>query len=220
LYARAPRARAPWAPLRAYRAPGAGALSHARRRRARALRLAGEKPGARPWQPALGLSLPAHRQRHGLPVASDTRRGARQCAARRSTAFRAGKDPALLALPVQAPGRVGAHAPRGGMMPREGSLELLRFLAAFAVLAFHFGFRGYAAHNLQDLAFPELAGFSKYGYMGVELFFMISGYVIPWSIRGRSVAEFALARAIRLYPTYWLCAALLLFVPPLLGESR
>ena len=105
-------------------------------------------------------------------------------------------------------------------MQREGFLELLRFLAAFAVLGFHFGFRGYAAHNLQDLAFPELGGFSKYGYMGVELFFMISGYVIPWSIRGRSVTEFALARAIRLYPTYWLCAALLLFVPPFLGDWR
>jgi peptidoglycan/LPS O-acetylase OafA/YrhL len=49
---------------------------------------------------------------------------------------------------------------------------------------------------------------------------MISGYVIPWSIRGRSVGEFALARAIRLYPTYWLCAALLLFLPPLLGDWR
>src|SRR6266850_1359270 len=102
-------------------------------------------------------------------------------------------------------------------MQRESFLDLLRFAAAFGVVAFHLGFRGYSAHNLQDVAYPELAAFSKYGYMGVELFFMISGYVIPWSIRGRTLAEFIASRAIRLYPTYWLCAALLLFVPPLVA---
>jgi len=105
-------------------------------------------------------------------------------------------------------------------MQRESFLDLLRFAAAFGVVAFHLGFRGYSAHNLQDVAYPELAAFSKYGYMGVELFFMISGYVIPWSIRGRTLGEFVASRAIRLYPTYWLCATLLLFVPPLLGEWR
>jgi peptidoglycan/LPS O-acetylase OafA/YrhL len=70
------------------------------------------------------------------------------------------------------------------------------------------------------LSYPELAWFAKYGYLGVELFFMISGYVIPWSIRDRSVADFAVARVIRLYPTYWLCVALLAAVPPLLGDWR
>jgi peptidoglycan/LPS O-acetylase OafA/YrhL len=92
-------------------------------------------------------------------------------------------------------------------------------MAACAVMLFHFGFRGYAAHG-QDLAYPELGQFAKYGYLGVELFFMISGYVIPLSIRERSVAEFAVSRAIRLYPTYWLCVALLAAVPPLLGDGR
>jgi peptidoglycan/LPS O-acetylase OafA/YrhL len=105
-------------------------------------------------------------------------------------------------------------------MHRESFLDVLRFVAAFAVMAFHFGFRGYFAHGLQDLAYPELAWLGKYGYMGVELFFMISGYVIPWSIHRRSVAEFAVSRAIRLYPTYWLCAALLVVLPPLLGDWR
>jgi peptidoglycan/LPS O-acetylase OafA/YrhL len=105
-------------------------------------------------------------------------------------------------------------------MQRESFLDVLRFVAAFAVVLFHFGFRGYAAHDLQDLAYPELAAFAKYGYLGVELFFMISGYVIPWSIHNRSVASFAVSRAIRLYPTYWLCAALLVAVPPLLGDWR
>ena len=103
---------------------------------------------------------------------------------------------------------------------RESFLDLLRFFAASAVLVFHFGFRGYAAHGLQDLAYPELAWFAAYGYLGVELFFMISGYVIPWSIHGRSIGDFAMSRAIRLYPTYWLCAGLLVAVPALLGDGR
>jgi len=86
-------------------------------------------------------------------------------------------------------------------------------------MLFHFGFVGHARGH-QDLSYPELADFAKYGYLGVELFFMISGYVIPLSIRNRSVADFAVARAIRLYPTFWLCVALLAAVPPLLGEWR
>jgi peptidoglycan/LPS O-acetylase OafA/YrhL len=102
---------------------------------------------------------------------------------------------------------------------REAFLDLLRFVAASAVMLFHFGFRG-AAFGLQDLAYPELAWLAKYGYLGVELFFMISGYVIPWSIRNRGVADFAVSRAIRLYPTYWLCVALLATLPPLLGDWR
>jgi peptidoglycan/LPS O-acetylase OafA/YrhL len=102
---------------------------------------------------------------------------------------------------------------------RESFLDALRFVAAFAVMVFHFGFRG-EVHDLQDLTYPELVWFAKYGYLGVEVFFMISGYVIPWSIHNRSVADFALSRAIRLYPTYWLCAALLVAVPPLLGDWR
>jgi peptidoglycan/LPS O-acetylase OafA/YrhL len=106
-----------------------------------------------------------------------------------------------------------------GSPQREAFLDALRVVAASAVLAFHFGFRG-AAHGVQDLAYPELAGIAKYGYLGVELFFMISGYVIPWSIRQRGVAEFAASRAIRLYPTFWLSVALLAAVPPLLGEWR
>jgi peptidoglycan/LPS O-acetylase OafA/YrhL len=105
-------------------------------------------------------------------------------------------------------------------VPRESFLDVLRFVAASAVVLFHFGFRGYVAHGLQDLAYPELAWVAKYGYLGVELFFMISGYVIPWSIHRRSVADFAVSRAIRLYPTYWLCAALLVALPPLLGDWR
>ncbi|PSO15034.1 hypothetical protein C7G42_29510 [Bradyrhizobium sp. MOS003] len=44
-----------------------------------------------------------------------------------------------------------------------------------------------------------------YGLLGVELFFVISGFVILMSLeKANSLAEFALHRAARLYPAYWL----------------
>ncbi len=47
----------------------------------------------------------------------------------------------------------------------------------------------------------------KYGYLGVEIFFVISGFVIPWSLyRSRYVlrdfGRFMVKRNIRLYPPY------------------
>lgn len=86
-------------------------------------------------------------------------------------------------------------------------LELLdygRFFAAIMVVLYHYTFNGIANGKLSSLShIPELIEFTKYGYLGVELFFMISGYVIFYSARNRSAAQFAASRAIRLYPSYW-----------------
>ena len=95
---------------------------------------------------------------------------------------------------------------------REGFLDALRFFAALSVVLYHYGFLGYAPGNLLTLSFPELSPAARYGYLGVQLFFMISGYVILWSINGRTASQFALHRFIRLYPTFWLCAAITLLV--------
>ncbi|WP_164654758.1 acyltransferase family protein, partial [Pseudomonas viridiflava] len=86
-------------------------------------------------------------------------------------------------------------------------LELLdygRFIAAIMAVLYHYTFNGIANGKLSSLShIPELIEFTKYGYLGVELFFMISGYVIFYSARNRSAAQFAASRAIRLYPSYW-----------------
>lgn len=42
----------------------------------------------------------------------------------------------------------------------------------------------------------------NWGALGVGLFFLISGFVIPFSLRDRSRASFAIARSWRLIPTY------------------
>ncbi|MBB5694340.1 acyltransferase family protein [Muricoccus pecuniae] len=50
---------------------------------------------------------------------------------------------------------------------------------------------------------PLVSGTFQFGSAGVALFFLISGYVIPYSLRGRTRGSFALARLLRLLPTYW-----------------
>jgi peptidoglycan/LPS O-acetylase OafA/YrhL len=103
--------------------------------------------------------------------------------------------------------------------PREGFLDGLRFIAAFAVLLFHYGFRGHEGDYL-SLSFPELSPVARYGYLGVQLFFMISGYVILWSIEGRTLRHFTAHRLIRLYPTFWLCAIFTLLIVHLTKLTR
>jgi peptidoglycan/LPS O-acetylase OafA/YrhL len=51
--------------------------------------------------------------------------------------------------------------------------------------------------------FPDVSGPFSYGCLGVELFFVISGFVICMSGWGRSLKDFAISRIIRLYPAYW-----------------
>ncbi|WP_323806065.1 hypothetical protein [Mesorhizobium sp. AR02] len=41
--------------------------------------------------------------------------------------------------------------------------------------------------------------------MGVNLFFLISGFVIAWAAEGRSWTEFAVARLAHLYPGFLVC---------------
>jgi peptidoglycan/LPS O-acetylase OafA/YrhL len=82
-------------------------------------------------------------------------------------------------------------------------LDGLRFFAALCVIFFHFAFRGAAAGVMPALDLPSwLISMSQYGYLGVSLFFMISGFVIAYSAEGRAPLEFAAARFARLYPSH------------------
>nr|WP_197082717.1 acyltransferase [Bradyrhizobium sp. LTSP885] len=48
------------------------------------------------------------------------------------------------------------------------------------------------------------------GRFGVALFFLISGFVVPFSIGGeRPLAQFAISRVFRLYPAFWFALAVL-----------
>lgn len=82
-------------------------------------------------------------------------------------------------------------------------IDLFRFFAALGVVLFHYLFRGTFLENVTKVQFPEIGLFFKYGYLGVDLFFIISGFVISLSIQSRSIKKFAISRLTRLYPAYW-----------------
>ncbi|MEU9347892.1 acyltransferase [Streptomyces sp. NPDC048278] len=94
---------------------------------------------------------------------------------------------------------------------RLAAMDGLRLVAALMVAAYHFlgtptpHFWG--GTELRDFA-PFLHETSRYGWLGVEFFFVISGFVICMSCWGRTPGQFTVSRVARLFPAYW-CAVLL-----------
>lgn len=84
-------------------------------------------------------------------------------------------------------------------------LDLLRMFAVLAVVLFHYGFRGAAADGYTATSLPDLQWIAKYCDFGVQLFFVISGFVIAYSAEGRTAINFAIARSSRIYPAFFLC---------------
>ncbi len=86
-------------------------------------------------------------------------------------------------------------------------LDLLRFAAAGLVVADHFSLYAWsypsATGPKADVAFPALAPMAAIGSIGVEIFFLISGFVIAASAVGSTPVDFALRRAIRVFPALW-----------------
>ena len=103
---------------------------------------------------------------------------------------------------------------------RISEIDLLRFFAALAVVFFHYSFRGFSADGLSKVSYPLLAPISKYGYLGVELFFMISGFVILMTADTGSIRTFAVSRFVRLYPAFWICCSLTFAISVMLGGGR
>jgi peptidoglycan/LPS O-acetylase OafA/YrhL len=84
-------------------------------------------------------------------------------------------------------------------------LDALRGIAALMVVLYH-----YTVTYDSSLGHEAELWFSfAIGRQGVELFFIISGFVILMTLeRVRDTEDFALARASRLFPTYWLSVLL------------
>lgn len=84
------------------------------------------------------------------------------------------------------------------------ALEVLRFLLALAVVAYHFFYYGPAMWLVpRALRGHDILAFGRFG---VSAFFIISGFVIVYSARSRSAMEFGLARVVRLAPALVVCA--------------
>jgi peptidoglycan/LPS O-acetylase OafA/YrhL len=97
-------------------------------------------------------------------------------------------------------------APRAAA-PRLRALDGLRLIAALMVAAYHYGGRdGEVAEAWGTSArqqFPTLHEWFAYGCLGVQVFFVISGFVICMSGWGRPLRSFFVSRATRLLPAYW-----------------
>ena len=100
-------------------------------------------------------------------------------------------------------------APEVGTEPAARSriteIDALRGIAALMVVLFHYS-------NTYDRIFGHGDQFwlsFGVGRQGVELFFLISGFVIFMTLdRVRGSGDFVLARVSRLYPTYWVSVLL------------
>jgi peptidoglycan/LPS O-acetylase OafA/YrhL len=94
-------------------------------------------------------------------------------------------------------------APRGS---RIAVIDGLRLVAAVSVAFFHLAGCAVVAKAWgakTDDIFPTINHFAAYGFLGVELFFMISGFVICMSAWGRTLGDFTRSRITRLFPAYW-----------------
>lgn len=109
-------------------------------------------------------------------------------------------------------------------------LDPLRFGAALGVAIFHqmfwswawvsIGVPGFEQRVAANVLYPSAAPYTWFGWVGVEIFFVISGFVIANSAATSSPKEFLLGRALRLYPAIWVCATATLIVLVVLGSGR
>lgn len=103
---------------------------------------------------------------------------------------------------------------------RVNEIDLMRFAAALAVVFFHYAFRGIAADDMALMGYPALAPVSRYGFLGVQLFFMISGFVILMTAARGSLRGFVVSRVVRLYPAFWACCTITFLVTLWIGGAR
>ncbi|WP_063857067.1 MULTISPECIES: acyltransferase [unclassified Kitasatospora] len=100
--------------------------------------------------------------------------------------------------------------------PRLYALDGMRLFAALSVLSFHWtayvGIAGVWQGVTPKEVLPALNRVAAYGWLGVELFFVISGFVICMSCWGKRAGEFFTSRVVRLYPAYWAAVGLTAFV--------
>lgn len=96
-------------------------------------------------------------------------------------------------------------APNQPSSSRLAIVDLLRIIAAVSVMWYHFGFR-----TRSEL----VRSTTHWGFIGVQVFFVVSGFIIPWALaRGgfswpHDAGRFILKRTLRLDPPYLVASAI------------
>lgn len=93
-------------------------------------------------------------------------------------------------------------------------LDALRGIAAISVVLHHHFYKYDVLYEHQYLP----TSWAYYGRYGVELFFIISGFVIFWTLSAtKRPTDFVVSRFARLYPTYWSALLITVLYTTLLG---
>lgn len=116
-------------------------------------------------------------------------------------------------MTVTTPGTPPSSSSSSAPQHRLLGLEVLRFLCAFAVLVWHYQHFGFEGDHLRIVRAEQpfyawLKPLYEHGYLGVQVFWCISGFIFFWKY-GRSIAErrvsgrrFFVLRFSRLYPLH------------------
>lgn len=107
--------------------------------------------------------------------------------------------------------------PNGGFEGRSTYIDALRGIAAFGVACYHIARYGPLNDRARELLPSVVLHVIDHGWVGVQVFFVISGFVIAYSVRNARVTpaylgNYALRRAIRLDPPYWTTIAFVLLL--------
>src|SRR5262245_4894238 len=103
-------------------------------------------------------------------------------------------SPSTLTSAPPAPRPAPAPSASGGRRNRLLALDGLRLVAALMVCLYHYTGRGGTVseswHQSPHHLFPTLSQMTTYGCLGVQFFFVISGFVICMSSWGRTLGDF------------------------------
>jgi peptidoglycan/LPS O-acetylase OafA/YrhL len=107
---------------------------------------------------------------------------------------------------------------------KKSGIELLRFCAALSVLIYHFQVFFFPHNTITSISYNLneyplsffLYYFYKYGFFGVDIFFVISGYIFSFRYLNTnnrvSLREYSLNRLSRLYPLHFLTLIVVLLL--------